>query len=473
MVFDLSAGKSLYPIYDKDSLLNTNPSFDYGEFRRLSELAASSANVTMFGFTFRDAGVYVFYMNGQPDLKTIVSVRRVGERCPGDGAITPITESALVQLGVRREVDIVVAPSWPIIIAVLVAIAVVAALAVAGLYLLQHSSWGTERAAASADKGGYKRAALALQPSQWHSLGAVMSSTLPPPEPSITGPGAVFKGAVEPLTTVAGTAAAGVVGGTSAAAAGRGKATALAIHSGGGVGVDVELAAADIAGAAVVGGVTGLDVDRWGQEDLDLRELLERVEHHHVAVQQALEGAAARSSHLSADVREEFEALRRTMASVLLSLSTGVAPAALAHKLEVRGVASQSLPCTPSLLAPCDFVSVPNSALRSTHLVSYWSTPHPSSRDHGCAAVCAVILQPRVSGAAAAVRVQRARPASRSRAAVSPRAARVAARARCAGPRDELWSAARRTRSLRRRATRRAVWRRWSCTLQHTHRHAE
>ncbi len=88
-------------MYDKDSLLNSNPSFDYGLFRQLAELATSgaAANVSTFGFTFTEAGIYVFYPLGSPALKTVVSVRRAGERCPTPGSINPLTGGTLVQVG--------------------------------------------------------------------------------------------------------------------------------------------------------------------------------------------------------------------------------------------------------------------------------------------------------------------------------------------------------------------------------------
>ena len=41
LVFNLPAGKTSYPVYVKDSFLNTNPAFDYGEFRTLAEMAAA------------------------------------------------------------------------------------------------------------------------------------------------------------------------------------------------------------------------------------------------------------------------------------------------------------------------------------------------------------------------------------------------------------------------------------------------
>lgn len=41
ILFDLPNGKTSYPVYLKDSFLNTNPRFDYGAFRTLAALAAS------------------------------------------------------------------------------------------------------------------------------------------------------------------------------------------------------------------------------------------------------------------------------------------------------------------------------------------------------------------------------------------------------------------------------------------------
>ena len=54
VIFDIT--NTQYPIYLKDSLLNTNPSFDYWEFRKLSSLAVTSVNITSFAFTFISAG---------------------------------------------------------------------------------------------------------------------------------------------------------------------------------------------------------------------------------------------------------------------------------------------------------------------------------------------------------------------------------------------------------------------------------
>lgn len=49
-----------YPIYVKDSLLNTNDDFDFGEFTDLPENLAKFPKTTAFVFTFVEPGVYVF-----------------------------------------------------------------------------------------------------------------------------------------------------------------------------------------------------------------------------------------------------------------------------------------------------------------------------------------------------------------------------------------------------------------------------
>ena len=54
IIFDVS--KTIYPVYMKDSLLNTNPDFDYSSFRELAALAATSATVSSLAFTFTSAG---------------------------------------------------------------------------------------------------------------------------------------------------------------------------------------------------------------------------------------------------------------------------------------------------------------------------------------------------------------------------------------------------------------------------------
>lgn len=73
MLFQITSATN-YPIYDKDSLLNTNPNFDYSTFLTLATSIASKQSVAsnlaadgvtfvtpvLFGYTFDESGTYVF-----------------------------------------------------------------------------------------------------------------------------------------------------------------------------------------------------------------------------------------------------------------------------------------------------------------------------------------------------------------------------------------------------------------------------
>ena len=54
-----------YPVYLKDSIMNSNPSFDYGQFLILAtqmktKQAQNSTAASIFAFTFTVSGSYVF-----------------------------------------------------------------------------------------------------------------------------------------------------------------------------------------------------------------------------------------------------------------------------------------------------------------------------------------------------------------------------------------------------------------------------
>lgn len=73
ILFSISGAS--YPVYMKDSLMNTNPSFDYGPFRSLQEAMASNASsVSAFAYTFTAAGTYVFALSNNSAALTIVTV---------------------------------------------------------------------------------------------------------------------------------------------------------------------------------------------------------------------------------------------------------------------------------------------------------------------------------------------------------------------------------------------------------------
>ena len=63
-----------YPVYDEDSLLNTNDAFDYGQFRQLVESQQTSGSASLFAYRFRSSGVYVFELSNNPNRKIVCSV---------------------------------------------------------------------------------------------------------------------------------------------------------------------------------------------------------------------------------------------------------------------------------------------------------------------------------------------------------------------------------------------------------------
>ena len=91
-------------MYKKDSLLNSNPAFDYGAFRGLAATSASQSDLAsptsaqngsaassgapsipsgkeppgLFAFTFTEPGVYVFATSANPEYESVVAVQVSG-----------------------------------------------------------------------------------------------------------------------------------------------------------------------------------------------------------------------------------------------------------------------------------------------------------------------------------------------------------------------------------------------------------
>ena len=64
-----------YPVYQKDSLINTNPTFDFSKFLLLAAtLKNGTSKVSSFIFTFDEPGVYVFADSNITAKLTIISV---------------------------------------------------------------------------------------------------------------------------------------------------------------------------------------------------------------------------------------------------------------------------------------------------------------------------------------------------------------------------------------------------------------
>ena len=113
-----------YPIYDRNSLLNSNSDFDGGFFLQLAESQQLTGVSSLFAFPFTESGFFVFYLSNDANRKIYVRVMEESAQCPELGPFFPNTASLAVQLGVVRNADILQAPNW-VLIGSLLGVAVV------------------------------------------------------------------------------------------------------------------------------------------------------------------------------------------------------------------------------------------------------------------------------------------------------------------------------------------------------------
>ncbi len=111
-----------YPVYLKDSVMNSNPSFDYGSLLILADqMKTKQANnvtaTSMFAFTFSVQGSYVFADASDSEQLMIVRVTGAGESCPDpDRYIQPLSADSVASSGVKQNEDIIVKPDVPLLV---------------------------------------------------------------------------------------------------------------------------------------------------------------------------------------------------------------------------------------------------------------------------------------------------------------------------------------------------------------------
>ncbi|RLN51563.1 hypothetical protein BBJ29_001231 [Phytophthora kernoviae] len=260
-------------------MLNTNPSFDYGAFRALAaKVNANSSTVSAFAFSFTEAGTYVFGNSLNAAAQTIVVVMKAGTTCPTEAPIVPLNEKNLITVSAKRRTDdLILAPDWALIIGLLSGLLGVVVAVIAGLYYFRTKSW-TNTAVKSIS--GYRAKSKQVNLAAMHSKG-----------------------------TVAVTNEADVDGGASSSLLSTGQTTAgmKQLQLGGEgphKGDKMEYKA---------------DLGRWDEEDLDLRELVDRLQFHHEAVTKNFEDQKGDVKQLMQHLQAEAIEVKRLFVGALVS----------------------------------------------------------------------------------------------------------------------------------------------------------
>lgn len=142
---------SHFPIYQKDHLFNSNPSWDFGAFRRLQMLTKqSNFNSTRYRYRYRrpntgsllfcdpttevfflfflfcffyrfahiftDTGKYVFADSAVPERSIVVVVSEEGTECdPRSSVFEPMMPALLVKHGIVKQHRLNLLPDWGLI----------------------------------------------------------------------------------------------------------------------------------------------------------------------------------------------------------------------------------------------------------------------------------------------------------------------------------------------------------------------
>jgi hypothetical protein len=140
-----------YPVYEKDSLINTNINFDFSKFLLLEQTlkaqnASSKNNVTQFVFTFNQAGVYVFSDSNNTAKVTIMSVMSPSQQCPTGTVYASLTQANLLKVGIALQSNVVYSPDWNFFIGAISAFLFLILMSIFVVGYIYRKSWKTKTA---------------------------------------------------------------------------------------------------------------------------------------------------------------------------------------------------------------------------------------------------------------------------------------------------------------------------------------
>ena len=114
----INRNQSNYPVYQKDHLFNTNPTYDYSEFRDLQFYVENTAvAISAFAHVFTESGQYVFADAQEAQWEVIVSVQAPGAACDTtQSVVQPSTAANLAIQNVKKLEAQNEEPDWGLII---------------------------------------------------------------------------------------------------------------------------------------------------------------------------------------------------------------------------------------------------------------------------------------------------------------------------------------------------------------------
>ena len=136
-----SVSRASYPVYLKDSLMNTNEDFDYSDFRALETLmrSNSSSQFSAFGFTFDEPGTYTFAQSSAPQRLLLLTVMPRDVQCKTEATFVPARTDEYTKGNVAIHKDgIILEPDWELLVSLVVMLVVVVCGVMATLHCVRH-----------------------------------------------------------------------------------------------------------------------------------------------------------------------------------------------------------------------------------------------------------------------------------------------------------------------------------------------
>lgn len=141
-----------YPKYLKNSVLNTNPNFDYGAFINLEENMKKKQATTakedksspvLFTFTFLEKGAYVFADAENTQKMMMITVMGAGESCPDpEKYVKSMSGNTLSEFGApQSDVGIIIKPDYGLLLSLAGILFLSTAVTMGVIAVGLHSEW--------------------------------------------------------------------------------------------------------------------------------------------------------------------------------------------------------------------------------------------------------------------------------------------------------------------------------------------